>query len=335
MIMLNRFFKVTVVIYGLFFSLELFAIQISDEFKAVWSGIEIIGTDKITANRIRNDIQLPIGNLYTASEAEKYRSICNNLKDNYFIGDLNCSFLLCGGGEGEAEVYLMIDVIPKSASKDQYRKILQLGKTNKVIPNKLDTLYVKMNERLSYLMSNNMDVSENYNNGHIDFSDPTLHKIALKLAKLCEQNNDLLLEIIRVSPDIEQRRRASFFLSWTTKLSNIAYIEKWNLMFDSDAGVRNNISRAYSSRMSQVNDLDLLRKLIPVYCKMAALPSHTDRNKALFSLSGLLEVHPELISSFEPECINRILYISEMSILDNVGGEAKKIINDIRSISNG
>ena len=84
--------------------------------------------------------------------------------------------------------------------------------------------------------------------------------------------------------------------------------------------------------MQDMKNESLLRKLIPVYCKQATLPSHTDRNKALTSLFEILKKNKEMVSTVNVECEATIRYISEVSILNNVGGIAKEIVKLLDSV---
>ncbi|MGE4348454.1 MAG: hypothetical protein AB7D28_01670 [Candidatus Berkiella sp.] len=300
-----------------------YAIKIDESFNANWTGVEIVDTDHETADKIRNHIKLPIGKPVIYSEAEKYKSSCKEFNEN--SANLNCSILLYSDGSA----YLNVESVANN-NQNIYRDILITKNKNLSIPKKLDSFYEKFDERLSFLMTNNMEFDESHHNCYLDFSDPALHEISKKIAQQCQIYNDLLLKVIRFSHNVEERRKAAILLSWSCDPNNLAYIAKWDLLFDPDAKVRNNLARAYSSRISSEKDIASLASLIPTYCKMMRFPTHMDRNKALFSINEIIGKYPELSGSIHPQCINRISHIGEMSILENVRDEAKEILNKLK-----
>ncbi|MCS5707288.1 HEAT repeat domain-containing protein [Candidatus Berkiella cookevillensis] len=324
MCLFNKYKSILSFFYIIFFYIpHAYAIKIDETFNANWTGIEVVDTDHETAEKIRNHIKLPIGTPVIYSEVEKYKSSCKKFNENSI--NLNCSFLLYSDGSA----YLNVEVVSNN-NGNIYRDIPITKNKNLKIPKKLDLFYEEFDERLSFLMTNNMEIDENYHNCYLDFSDPILHGISKKIAQQCQIYNDLLLKIIRFSHNIEERRKAAILLSWSCDPNNLSYIVKWGLLFDPDAKVRNNLARAYSSRISSEKDITSLESLIPIYCNMMSFPTHMDRNKALFSMNEIIDKYPELSGSIHPKCINRISHIGEMSILENVRDEAKEILNKLK-----
>ncbi|MCS5708343.1 hypothetical protein CC99x_005430 [Candidatus Berkiella cookevillensis] len=65
------------------------------------------------------------------------------------------------------------------------------------------------------------------------------------------------------------------------------------------------------------------------FCKQAALPSHADRNKALYSLNAIVRKNPNAINVIDQSCMATLNEIAETSILPNAGGIAKEILKNI------
>lgn len=295
--------------------------MLPNNIEATWAGIEVMGTDKETAQKIRNLIPIKIGDTFQFSESEKYRLMCYNLmKDNFQINNVHCGFIFFGGGH----VYLDVEILN---NKSIFRSIPKIQATIPTISNEFINLLNQWDQRVTFLITNKQPIIEIYDKGYLDSKDPILHALAEKLAPLAYKHNNLLLDIVRYSPDVDSRTQAATLLSWARhQEQNLRFVLKWDLLNDPDKGVRNNLARAFSSIMHEVKDVNLLSKLIPVYCKQATLPSHTDRNKALYSIMGILKQHSNLSSEIDCDCKNTINNISEISTLENVGGLAKEIL---------
>ncbi len=305
---------------ALYFSpISLLAV-IDDNYKGRWEGIEVVGVDHHTAQKIRNKMPFKRGDVFLITDDDKYMEICQkNVNEIIPSGAARCGFTLFTDGI----VYLNID-IPKAQS-DNFRKIPSKNGKIAILPDELRHLYDAWNKRMSTLQSSGTFPNERYDNGFRDSDDPVLHEIALKLNKVSWKHNDNLLDIVHYSPDVSQRRVAATLLAWSRHPENLALILKWDLLMDPDIGVRNYVARAFTYSITDIRDRTLLKNLLPAYCKQVALPTHTDRNKALYSILGILKNDITLASNISPECKDTITYISEISILDNVGGVAKDI----------
>jgi len=293
---------------------------INDNFKGTWNGIEIVGVDVLTAEKIRKEMPFKIGDSFQITDDEKYLETCQK-----YVGEIipsanaKCNFIYFADGK----VYLNIE-LPNNVNVE-FRKIpIKKGKLSS-IPKAAITLYRSWDDRMSYLLSSGSFPREKYNEGFRDSEDPILHDLAIKMSKTVWKYNDILLDVIHYSQNVEERRDAAALLAWARHPENLYNILEWDLLMDPDIGVRNYISRNFMYYISDANDTLLLKKLLPIYCKQAALPNHTDRNKALYSILGILNADKNLSSNISSECNKTITYISERSILENVGGPAKQI----------
>lgn len=320
---MKRTYKYIIPFFILFYCQIVSAIEDTDNLKATWAGIEVFGVNKEDAQKIRELLPIKVGDSFILSEKEKYRSMCNIIKEKMKIADADCSFVIYGNDKA----FFDVEITQKGAKKNIFRTIPKKQGSIAILPKELNLLYDQWDKKMYSLITNGTLIKEDYSNGFLDFDHPTLHKLAIEMSKYAYIHNDKLLDIVRYSPDVNERCKAATLLAWAKHPEeDLTFILKWDLLNDPDQGVRNYLARSFSLLMSEVKNEALLKNLIPVYCKQATLPTHTDRNKALFSLLGILETNPKLVSTMNSECRNTLTYISEMSILENVGDIAKEIL---------
>lgn len=309
----------------LFFSGTLSAVEIDKNYISKWTGIEVIGTDAITANKIRALGLVTIGNTFPASKAKHYCEKCKKIiqKKTQFK-NAHCG-LVWYGDEG---AYLIVETSGKQADNKAFRAI----PTNKyaviTIPDELNEVFLKWESRISALMSSGNFLTEKPNENFRDSNDPILHELAVQLSQLVPKHNQAVLDVVHYSPDVKERQKAAQLFAWSNHAENLPYVLEWDLLLDPNLGVRNDVARSFSHSMNKINDEALLKNLMPVYCKQLSFPTFTDRNKALISLSRMLQSHPTLISSLNSnsQCKANITYISNASILENVRDPAKDIL---------
>ncbi|MGE4349221.1 MAG: hypothetical protein AB7D28_05615 [Candidatus Berkiella sp.] len=321
-----KYFKRIAFLLCLTFSHISFSYVINGNYEAKWSGIEVIGTDNnIEAEKIRQLLPIRIGETLIAKDAMDYKNLCCNIvKEKTSFEKSRCSILFYG----DNNAYFIID-LASNETMYAFRTIPQKSTPIPGIPKELDELYEKWNNHASSLMSSGNFIKENFDNNFRDFEEPSLHLYAMQLNKMTKKYNNILLDIIHYSESNAARQKVADLLSWGDLNKNIHYLIRWNLLNDPDPGVRNNIARAFLHSVHKANEA-LLKDLIHAYCYQSQLPTHGDRNKALFSLKEIIEAHPHLGSTFSSACKNNLIYLSEMSILDNI----KEPANDILAIIN-
>mgnify|MGYP001763917469 CR=1 FL=1 len=300
-----------------------FALRLDDSYTGVWQGIEIMGCDLEIANQIRKTIPLDIGSEFKLSNKEKYRDICNKHVKKYLPNEnVECGFIFFTDGVA----YMNIQVLPREYN-NQFRAIPIPDHPVPKIPDEVNKVYMKIQDRMDEMAKRTGTFpTEIYDGGFIDFTDPILHELAQELTRIAFDYNEVILEVVRYEPDPMTRADAANLLSWTRHPENFKYIVKWDLLSDSYLGVRNNLARSFVFLIQKVESKEILNDLLQLYCKMVSLPEHTDRNKALYSIQEVLEKDPSLVNAMDQACIGHIHYIAEASILSNVGGVAKEIL---------
>ncbi len=253
-------------------------------FQGVWAGIEVIGCDSDTTAKIRNLIPIHNGMSFTSLDQAQLRSWCDTVRKQMTNEEIKCRFIAYLDGK----YYFNVDIIPIEFAQRQFRTIHSIKSLPK-IPKSLEELYNELEKNLMRAIQSGNDPRENYAKGYIDYQDPTLHSIAVKLSDSVPQYNSILLNVIRYSNDHNQRAGAATLLSWAKNPNNLNKIIDWDLLNDPNEAVRNNLARSISFELNTIKDKALLNKAIPLFCKQVAFPSHADRNKGLVSLKSILE----------------------------------------------
>ena len=102
--------------------------------------------------------------------------------------------------------------------------------------------------------------------------------------------------------------------------------EVYSLLDDPHYGVRNQLSRFMIHYIKGIKDESLALQLVATFLLQLDRPSHGDRNKALINLNQLIDTHPRLIPFTKAIGGPLVETIAVQSILENVGGEAKKLL---------
>ena len=314
---------------SLFFSQIINSAELNNNYVQTWAGVEVMGVNLEAAQNIRKQMPFKKGSNYNKSELSKYLLTCRNIVKEKIGYDAQCSTISYGNGN----VYLSVDILP-SKNNSLYRKIPQKEGEVAKLPKKLQNLYDVLNDRFEFLITTGNFPIEKIGQNYKDFEDPKLHATAKKLSRCVPRYNDILLDIIQYSQDDDEREKAAELFSWSRNINNLFLILNWDILLDPDEGVRNNIARSFAPILPDIKDKALLTNLISVYCKQASFSSHLDRNKALLSILKILEKNKELTSDINDECQGTIRYINEMSILENSGGFAKKIITIVDNSKN-
>lgn len=291
-----------------------YAIEVEKlDFTGTWQGIEVMGASSDLTQRIKNMIPIEKGSPFNCNE-DSCKKWCDKIKKEIYPNKAQCGSV----SYIDHTHYYLVDILSQNA--ENYRLIKSTGSLSKKLPPKLHKT----------LNAFEMKEFNDFKKGTYIKSAEKLEKkekrsLSKRLEKLAPLYNDLILDIITYSQDVEQRRDAATLLTWT-KNSNLQEIIERDLINDPDETVRNNLSLSLSSYIQNLNNTTLIEKSIKMYCRQISLPSHGDRNKGLFSISEILNKDKKNYALLDNTCIDNIKLISETSILPNVGGLAKKIL---------
>lgn len=321
-------FQVVFLFFFFLFQNNLLAAEITNNFEGKWAGIEVMGCDPKTAERVRNIIPINEGELFSSANSDKHKKWCNVIRAEFESHKIECGFIGYDGGK----FYYDVEFINKN-NPHLFRKIPKSEKNTVKINNELLELYKNFDKLFWSKISSGVFPLENFDKGYLDFDDLELHAFSEPLSTLAKSNNQNLLDVIEYSDDTELRALAARLLSWSQSPKVIEYIIDKDLLNDPDKFVRNDLTRSlsiYFEHLAEdIFDDTVLKKGVSAFCKQAALPSHTDRDKALWSLDTIIRKNPSVINIIDQNCMATLNEIAEASILPNVGGTAKDILKNI------
>lgn len=307
---------------GIIFVLSIpfsYALEVDSlNFSGTWQGIEVMGTSQVLSQRIKNIVPIEKGSTFNCDE-NICKRWCDKIKEEISPNKAECGAV----SYFDHTHYYLVEVLPQYT--ENYRQIKKTGSHNKKLPPQLQNIF----NTFEIQEFNNFKLGRNIEKGSEKLQRKDIQNLSNKLEKLVPKYNELILDVLTYSEDVNQRRDAAKLLTWT-KDSNLQEIIDRNLMNDPDSAVRNNLSLSLSSYIKNLNDPVLIEKSLKMYCQQISLPSHGDRNKGLFSIQEILNKDKKKYALLDNTCIEKIKLISETSILPNVGGFAKTILTSLR-----
>jgi hypothetical protein len=303
--------------------------EVTGDFNGKWAGIEVMGTDKKTAQLIREIVPIKKGDSFSSSDSEKHKRWCDKIKAEVKRDEVDCGFM----GYPGREFYFDVQIRDKK-EKNKFRVISNSLKNNIKIEKELLSLFDDFDELYWTFMPKDIFPNESFDKGYIDYDIPELHVLTAALAKLAHAHNQNLLDVIQYSSDAELRSKAATLLSWSQTPSNIEYVLNNDLLSDPSEDVRNNLLRSLSFFLIDVDDPALLKKTMNAFCKQTKLNSTTDRNKSIYSILTIIKAKPEAAGLIDNNCKKSIEQIADASILPSVGGLAKDILEILSKVDN-
>ncbi|MCS5708641.1 HEAT repeat domain-containing protein [Candidatus Berkiella cookevillensis] len=322
------YFQIIFLLFIFLFQSNVLAAEITNNFEGKWIGVEVMGCDPKTAARVRSIIPINEGELFSSANSDEYKKWCDVIRSEFENNKVTCSFIGYDGGK----FYYDVEFIKKN-NDYLFREIPKSIRNNVKINSELLDFYNKFDTLYCSKVSSGIFSLENFDKGYLDFDDPELHALAEPLSKLARPNSQNLLDVIEYSNDAELRALAARLLSWSQSPEIVQYIIDREFLNDPNAFVRNDVARTLSIYLEHMaggalKDI-VLEKGVNAFCKQAALPSHADRNKALYSLNAIVSKNPNAINVIDQNCMATLNEIAETSILPNAGGIAKEILKNI------
>jgi hypothetical protein len=282
-------------------------------------GIEVIGTREASLEAVRARLAVPMGEAYDKEVAARLTADCAAMAEPLSLGGVRCAPLR-KTGEG---AYLVVDVVERSEPERLASAPAPTGDV--ALPAELADAYRRLEEGYTERLMAGRPVPESADAGYLDFADPELHAIALELLAAVPPQRDLLLRTVEEDRDAADRARAATLLHWAPdKPASIAAVHR--LLDDPDETVRNDVSRFMLFHLAEVEDRALLREVVVSLSRQLSLPSHGDRNKALYGLAAVLDAAPDLAPFVEERAGPWIRRLAVQSVLSNVGGVAVELL---------
>jgi hypothetical protein len=291
-------------------------LALAQEWK--WTGFEIVGSRSVSREQIIESLPLKLGQPYKENVAE-WEAWCSNLREKFGFLHADCS----GLRYLDFRAYFVVSLVEKG---EGYRIRYRPAPTQNIPIQdpEVFSLYDQLMKRLWELFGQGINAGEKTLPEYVDFEDPQMHALVLKLVERAPAVRDNLIQIVGFDKDPKKRADAAWILCWAkSPTDSIARV--FSFLDDPAELPRNDISRFMTHWVSSVQDPKLEKPLLDALILQMKRPSHADRNKALSNLLSYLPKHPGAIPYFKSIGKDEIEHIAENSVLENVGLYAKEI----------
>ncbi|MCA3027095.1 MAG: hypothetical protein ING66_00735 [Rhodocyclaceae bacterium] len=182
------------------------------------------------------------------------------------------------------------------------------------------------------LIQDGITLSDEVRDGILGSSDPEVDALAHRLGVAVQPRLKNVLTVLNGSPIESDRIAASQLINWSGNPAAV-FPALPAVLTDDSVYVRNNASRFVSTFARELGDIDTAKLILSGMTTQLKLPFMTDRNKALSGIRGLLGKFPALTSSIDAETKSHVCHIAKTSILDNVGGVAKQLLDVLGGVN--
>ena len=285
-----------------------------------WTGFEVVGNHKVTKSEILSHIPVKIGDIYE-EDPVLWKKWCVDLKDHFKFYFTDCSSVRYIN----FQAFFVVEVIELGQEyRNQYR--LEPTRDLQLASPEILKLYDQLYSRMMMLFNQGINIIESYDKGYLDYSDQEMHKVAEQLAKTVPRYRLNLLDVLENDKSVNQREKAANLLNWSVnELANsVMYANR--LLDDPSDLVRNNISRFTLHFIDKVNNQKNREEMIDRLLLQLNRPSHADRNKAIYNLLFIAQIHPTDREYIKLKGEYLIKYIANTSLLDNVRDPAIQLL---------
>lgn len=312
--------------------------QLAGALEPVWAGVEIIAAPEVDTTRIREAVNIQIGGEISSWDDAKKN--CDHVKAALLSGaeevasrgghPLVASCELVGFPRGQT--YFVINVTAVRPTP-QPSKMIATGDAR--LGSDLAKLAREYLAERASLVSSSALFFEGVDGSGILWAgvEALDHKKKSQLP-FVQKHEEEILQCVLLCGDSEDRAAATELLGWiptSTRTMQVAL----GALGDSDPPVRNNASRYIRFRLTSfLSDESMVRSLARSAAKQTSMPSHGDRNKGLFMLNDLARIAPAVVACEAKEHWPWIEYLASTSVLPNIGGEAKRLLESLDGQAN-
>jgi hypothetical protein len=291
-----------------------------DTSKLSWRAVEIYGNRTIDDKVVMADLPVKLGASITQGKPE-LDSWCAALSGRLSVASAQCNTVYLRADRA----YLVIDIVERAEGKAAVIALPNGGSNVKLDP-KLLELSEEMRKLEEQSFFTQKDSSPDLTNTRfLDYNDKTLHEFAQKLHTQSSPQADQVIKVATGSSSNEQRRAATLLLNWVGDPVKSIQATR-HLMLDSDQGVRNNITNFVLAFVKLVKDKELLNQIADDLFSQVQLPTHTDRNKALYAILQLQKIVDSQTPIVTPSRAKVLEDIVARSHLPNISAPARRIL---------
>jgi len=295
----------------------------------IWTGVEIVGQNRVTRDKILSQTPLPIvvGEKYTQN-LSSWSKWCSSIKKNFSFSYTRCSSVRYS----DFQAFFVVNIVDKG--EEHRSKFRAPPRETIALANEdiLDT-FDSLQKRMWALFEQGVAPKESVTNGYLNYDDKEMSHYVLRLNKLVPNYRENLLDVLKNDKNIEKRGKAATLLNWASD-TNDSINEIYVLLDDPSSLVRNNITRFMLHYFSQIKQNIKKYSIINSLALQLERPSHGDRNKAIYGLLKIAKSDASLIPKIKEHAIKEISHIAKHSILSNVRDpaiELSKLIQNYNS----
>lgn len=287
----------------------------------VLENIELTGACQRPRSYYLNDFPVGLGAAPLKSELTQIRGWCNNLVKSKKVYSAECNMLHRPPNTAYLTVNIREAPPPVQVARETKKNTTpRLAKDLVKLHSERELLFDKK------LIRDGITLSDEVHDGILGSSDPELDALARKLGAAVQPRLKHVLTVLNGSLIESDRIAASELINWSGNPAAVFPVLSAALS-DSSVYVRNNASRFVVVFVDELSDVDTAKSILSGMAAQLKLPFMTDRNKALFGMKGLIDKFPVLTSSIGAETRSHLCHIAKTSILDNVGGTAKELLD--------
>lgn len=300
----------------------------ADEAPWTWAGLEILGNHTVPRAEIEKLIPIPMGGEWRQGDPPVWKESCAAVKERFDFAEVLCPDrpLLVFGGR---KAYLVVDVVEKGRESRVNFRAAPTGS----VPFANDEM-VRLSQEVGAKTMAAAMAGHGYNEtgtkGYLVYEDKSgtnedMTPAVERLAQLVPQYRDNLFAVLRGEADKNARREAATLLNWAGDPDRTMR-EALTLLDDPEDGVRNNLSRYMIHFSGQVTSKRLRHRMIDTFVRELDTPSHGDRNKGLYNLLAIAQARPDDHAYILDRGGDALRYLGENSILFNVQGPARDLL---------
>jgi hypothetical protein len=290
-----------------------------------WRAVEIYGNKVASDDLVLDGLPMKLGSASTASKAE-LNQWCSSAAARLKVESVSCATVFLR----RDRAYLVLDIVEADAEPaTPIKSTAPIGHSVEPVDSsalKLGTEFQEFSRQRFFAgQDNSVDKS---NTEYLDFTDDALKVKAKEIHAIARASSNVIVGAALRSADLSERRRAAYLLNWVGNPGETIQVVH-SLMLDSDPEIRNTVTNFVMAFLGQISSPEVLSAIQTELFTQVRMPSHTDRNKALYALqemtvtmkAGLL-VTPEQLKVLED--------IIARSHLPNIAGPARYVLQTAR-----
>lgn len=286
-----------------------------------WAGVELMGLRELDREEVMAAIEIEVGAVYQ-TDREAWARLKADLEQRFDCVEVRVTAVRYVG----FEAFLVVDVVERG---DEARLQYSEAPTGEVpIDPEILEVHAELDELRHAGFESGEQVREFVDGEFMDFDDPAMHALGLRLRELVRPQRLALIEVLARDRDRGKRGEAATLLNWGGDVTDsIARIHPF--ADDPESLVRNNVTRFMLHHLDKVEDAQVRQALITQFARQLTRPSHSDRNKAAYGLLLLLEAWPEDAPAVSAAARTELEVIARDSVLFNVRDPAREVLEKL------